>query len=296
MTRTTWILVAILLALIGVAVLVLQQPGEQSVSSQEGEFLATYDSAAIDRMDIVLRAESITLQKEGTAWMLTSPLRAPADARSIANAIGKGKSTRLSGLISSNPEKQSLFQVDSSGTLVRMYEKGTERAAFRIGKPGPGYTDTYVRREGAIGVYLADGMLTQIFGKPSRDWRDKAILSITPEAVRSVRFHYGDTTFSLQAQDSLWSVDGVPATEHVVRSFLSALSALQADEFVDTALTGIPPLVGMLDVDGTQLGFHRVPGDNMMTVITSRTTQVYRIYSWRGDQVLKRKNDFITGQ
>ena len=295
MTRATWILVAILLALVGVVVLVLQQPGEQSVSSQEGELLATYDSAAIDRMDVVLRTESITLQKEGTAWMLTAPLRAPADARSIESAIGKGKSTRLSSLISSNPEKQPLFQVDSNGTLVRMYEKGMERAAFRIGKPGPGYTDTYVRREGDTGVYLADGMLTQLFGKPSRDWRDKAILSVTPEAVRSVRFHYGDTTFSLQAQDSLWSVDGVPATEHVVQSFLSSLAALQADEFVDTALTVIPPLVGMLDVDGAQLGFHRVPGDNMITVITSRTTQVYRIYTWRGDQVLKRKNDFITG-
>lgn len=295
MTRTTWILVAILLVLAGAAVLVLQQPGELSVSSREGEVLAAYDSAAIDRMDIVTRTESISLQKEGSVWMLTAPLRAPADARSIQSAIGQGKTVRLSSLISSNPEKQALFQVDSTGTLIRMYEKGMERAAFRIGKPGPGYTDTYVRREGDAGVYLASGMLAQFFGKSSRDWRDKAILSLTPETIRSVRFHYGDTTFTLQAQDSLWSVDGVPAAEHTVRSFLSSLAAFQADEFVDTALTGIPPLVGMLDVDGTQLGFHRVPGDNMLTVITSRTTQVYRIYAWRADQVLKRKHDFITG-
>jgi len=296
MTRTTWILVAILLVLAGAVVLVLQQPGEQSVSSQDGDVLAAYDSAAIDRMDIITRTETISLQKEGSVWMLTAPLRAPADPRSVHSAIGQGKSIRLSSLISSNPEKQGLFQVDSSGTLVRIYERGTERAAFRIGKPGPAYTDTYVRREGDAGVYLATGMLAQFFGKPSRDWRDKAIFSSTPEAIRSVRFHYGDTSFTLQAQDSLWLVDGVPAAEHTVRSFLSSLGAFQADEFVDTALTGIPPLVGVLDVDGTQLGFHRVPGDNMITVITSRTTQVYRIYSWRADQLLKRKTDFVSGQ
>ena len=293
MTRSTWVLVAILLALVLAVVLVLQQPGEQSASPEEGDMLVTYDSAAIDRLDIASPAGSITIEKEGSTWMLTAPLRAVAASKSVLSAIGKARSLRMKSLVSSNPQKQGMFQVDSAGTLVRLYEKGTERAAFRVGKPGTTYTETYVRREGDNGVYLTDGMIGQTFSHTPRDWRDKAILSLTPETIRTVRFHYGDTTFTLSMQDSIWRVDGQPATEYVVRGFLSALASLQCDEFVDTTLSVIPPVVGMLDVDGVQVGFHRNPGGNMLTVITSRSMQVYEVYPWRAEQVLKRKKDFI---
>ncbi len=296
MTRSTWILVVILLLLVVAVVVVLRLPGEYSVSPGEGDLLFTYDSVSVDRIDIVAPTGNIELRKEGSGWMLTAPLRAPADIRGVEAAVGKGKSIKLSSLISSNPQKQELFQVDSTGTLVRIYGAGAERAAFWIGKPGSPATDTYVRREGDTDVFLAEGMLGHFFSKPVRDWRDKAILSLTPEAIHSVRFHYGDTTFTLSMQDTVWRVDDAPVKDDVVRSFLSSLATLQCDEFIDTPLPAIPPLLGVLDVDGVQLGFHLTPGNTMVTVITSRNTQVYEMYTWRAEQVLKRKKDFVAGQ
>jgi len=54
--------------------------------------------------------------------------------------------------------------------------------------------------------------------------------------------------------------------------------------------------VGMIDVDGIQIGFHRTPNAPMLTVITSRTPQIFEVYPWRAEQVLKRKKDFLTAQ
>ena len=294
MKRNTYILIGILAVLIIAAVLVLQRPGEQSVSADAGETLVAYDSTAIDRIEISSAAATTTLQREGNGWMMTAPLRVKADDAGIHQLLGKGKAISLKALISTNPQKQSVFQVDSNGTLVRMFEKGAQCAAFRIGKTGPSYTETYVRREGSHDVYLADGMLLSTFVKQPRDWRDKAILRLPMEGIKTVRYQYGDTTFTLAFQDSAWKVDGLPAAEQSVRNVLGSLAMFSADDFVDTTIAAPPPLTATIVLDGSQLRFHRDPLTNNYFVISSAGPQVYVIQSWHASQVLKRRNEFLT--
>jgi hypothetical protein len=294
MTRSTIFLLAILVALVGATVWVMQRPGEQSSSGENADVLVSYDSAAVDRMDVLASSGTVSLTREGDAWMIASPIRARADQRLVAAAIGQGRSLRLKTLVSSNPAKQQLFQIDSSSALVRMFAKGSEVAAFHVGKPGPTYTETYIRREGSKDVFLTDGMLSMVFAKPARDWRNKALLSLRPEDVRSVQFQFGDTTFALSRADSMWQVDGMPASEYVVRGFLASLTSMQCDDFIDTTLAAMPPREALLEVNGVQLAFHRKPGDAMYTVIASTGLQVYTMYAWRAEQVLKRRQDFVS--
>jgi hypothetical protein len=293
MKRNTYILIGILAVLILAAILVLQRPGEQSVSADAGEALVAYDSTAIDRIEISSAAAATTLQLEGNGWMMTAPLHVKADDAGIHQLLGKGKAISLKALVSSNPQKQSVFQVDTSGTLVRMFEKGTQRAAFRIGKNGPGYTETYVRREGSNDVFLADGMLVTYFVKQPRDWRDKAILRLPMEGMKNIRYQYGDTTFTLAFQDSAWKVDGLPPAEQPVRNVLGSLAMFSADDFVDTTITAPPPLTAVIDIEGSQLRFHRDPLTNNYFVISSVGPQVYVVQGWHAAQVLKRKNEFL---
>jgi hypothetical protein len=223
--------------------------------------------------------------------MVEEPITAPADEAAVGTAIGKGAGIRLKSLVSSNPEKQFLFQVDSSATLVRVFDHGTERAAFRIGKLGTSYRDTYVRRENSDDVYLADGVLTYVYAKPTRDWRDRTIFRTEQEAIQTVEFRYGDTTFTLMRQDTIWTVDGAEAAESTVRSFLTSLSNMQADGFVDSAAaTG--PLEAEIRVGSTQLQFLRAGADKVQ-VTSSATPQVFEIYNWRANQLLKRERDFL---
>lgn len=293
MKRSMWVLIGLLL-LLGVAVwLVLQKPGESSSTGVTEEKLVSYDSAAVDRMVLTSASGAVTLEKDGTRWMLTAPVRLPADEASVAAAIGKGASLTLKGIVSSNPQKQSVFQVDSTATLVRVFEKGTEKAAFRIGKLGSTYTETYVRREGSNDVYIADGMLTYVFSKPVRDWRDKTIFKTAQENIKSVRFQYGDTTFTLAFQDSVWRIDEQTAQDYTVRGLLGSLANLQADEFIDTTVTMMPPVSAVIDVEGVQLRFHLNKAGNYF-VESSRTQQLFEVQGWHAQQVLKRKKDLTS--
>ena len=291
MKRSFWILLAVLAILIIATVLVFQRPGETSSSGRLAVSLTQFDSAAIDRIEITSSSGDVTLIREGGRWMLQFPIRYPADESAVRAAVGKAGRMDLKSLVSSNPDNQHIFQVDPAGTLVRLFDRGAERAVFRVGKVGRSFRDTYVRREGSNDVYLADGILTHIFVRKPDDWRDKRIFAVEQDEIRNVRFQYGDTTFILSFQDSVWLVDESPANSATVTSFLSSVSTLRADTFIDTEIP-LPEPVAILDVDGVQTRFYLSDEENRYRIQTSLASQIFVLNSWRVSQVLKRKPDF----
>lgn len=292
MKQTTWILVGALVVLAVITFFVLRQPGETSASESSGVMLVSYDSASVDKIEVTAPGTSVTLEKQGNGWMVTAPLRCRADQSVVTAAVGKGKNIEVKNVASSNPEKQHLFQVDSAGTLIQMYAGGTAVAAFRVGKPGPSYMETYVRKEGSNDVFLAEGMFTYVFSHPAKDWRDKSIFKSEPELIRSVTYKYGDTTFTLAMKDSLWRLNGDSVSQTTVRTLLSSLANLQADDFVDSALSVAPKQIALVDVDGTQIRLCQGKTAGNYIVQTSQSPQWYEIQGWRANQVLKRKKDF----
>lgn len=292
MKRTTWILIGAVVVLAVIAFFVLRQPGETSSTESSGNMLVSYDSAAVDKVEINTSGNSVVLEKQGNGWMLASPIRYRADQNVVTGAVGKGKSIEVKSVVSSNPEKQKVFQVDSAGTLVQMYAGGNLLAAFRVGKPSQTYTETYVRKEGSNDVYLADGMFTYTFAHPSKDWRDKSIFKTDPDIIRSVTYRYGDTTFTLANKDSLWRVNGDSVKDQAsVRGVINSLANLQADDFVDSTLASAPKQVALIEVEGTQIRFCQGKGADTYLVQTSQSPQWYEIQGWRASQVLKRKKD-----
>jgi hypothetical protein len=295
MKRTLWLLVAVALLLLAGTYLVLQRPGERNVTGASGDLLVQYDSAAVDRMIISQPSGTVSLERDGGAWFVNGDRRFAADPALIATAIGRGKGIALKSLISSNPSKQSLFQVDSSGALVRVFERGEERAVFRIGKAGPSFTETYVRLESSNDVYLADGLFTYEFTRKPNEWRDHTILRILPDAVTRIAFRYGDTTVAIQRSDSVWFVDGTRAQERPIRLFLAACAGLAADDFIDTALAAFPPVRAQIDIDGTSLRFYGIEGAPTFIVQSSGAAQLFTVHAWRTQQLFLRKKDVTAG-
>jgi hypothetical protein len=293
MKRPLVVLALILLALVFIAIIVLQQPGEKSSSGLLGEKLVTYDSSAVDRLEIVSPSGEIVLSREAGKWMLKAPVEYRADEAAVTAAIGQGKSIELKSLVSDNPVKQGVFQVDSSGTMVRVFEHGTERAVFHVGKMSSSYTESYVRREGSNDVYLAEGILSYVFGRSAKEWRDKTIFKADRASITSVRFQYGDTTFTLTQQDSLWAIGGDRATATPVSALLGALSNFQTDDFLDSAVTLGPP-AALIETGGTQIQFYLATEGNKYTVKTSLSAQLFEVQGWKASQLLKRKKDFLS--
>ena len=291
MKRNTWILIALLVILVIFTLLVLQQPGEYSTTGSTGRKLVDYDSAAVNKMEIFSSNGHVVLEKDGDTWNLTSPIKYRVTEYMATHALGSGRNIELKSLVSSNPSKQDLFQVDSSGTLVKFYEKGTEKAAVRLGKATTSFTETYVRAEGSDDVYIADGMLASVYDRKPKEWRDKAIYHTSKESITDVRLHYGDTTVTVMFKDSLWTVDGDSIGEPT--SFLAALSKFDTEDFIDTTLANLPMLSASIEVNGAVLNFYFTRDTNKYYVQNSQSPQWFSVPLWKAKQVLKRKDDFF---
>jgi hypothetical protein len=196
-------------------------------------------------------------------------------------------------IVSNKPEKQSLFQVDSTGTVVRIFEKGAEKASFVIGKAGSGYSETYARLTNSDDVALVSGTMSSVFNRPVKEWRDRTILTVPKESIKEVTFLYGDTTFVLAFKDSTRMVGKDSTQDWVVNSLLSSLSNLQADDFVDTLLSPIPNISPQLSYGGTQISFSYVKAGDTYLVRSSTLPQWVEMQSGRAHQVLKRKKDLV---
>lgn len=293
MKRSTLLLIGILVALGVVTYIVLQRPGESSSDTSARQMLVNYDSSAVDRVEVTSGGSTVRLAQEGGIWMIVAPVHFRADQNAVRSAISRGRKIEVRGLVSTNPEKQGVFQVDSAGTLVKIFEHGTEKAAFRIGKPGTTYDETYARREGEGDVLVAEGPLAYLFVKAPKDWRDRTIFKTDRDRITSVRYRYGDTTFTLALLDSAWKVDTQPAAPAAVQNLLGTLSDYLANDFVDSAFVPAGPPSALVEVSGTQIRFYRSKDSGRFLVQSSADPQWYVVEPYRAQDLLKRKMDLV---
>ncbi len=293
MKRSFLYLIGVTVLLAIAAIVVMQKPGERSLEQSAGEPLVKYDSSGVDRIEIRSKDGNVTLVREGGKWMLTAPVRYPADEQAVTTAVGKGTAMRITALVSTNPAKRSIYSVDSSATLVHIYANNNLVAQFRVGKPTNTWTESYVRREGSDEVYSVEGLLNTTFAKSVNDWRNKSIFKADQSTITEVKFRFGDTTFVLAKRDSMNWVIGKDSTINTnVTSFLSTLTNFQTDEFVDSTVASLPKLTATIEVQGTQIRFFK-RDDGKYYVQTSASPQLFIVQEWRAGQLLKRKRDFV---
>jgi hypothetical protein len=121
------------------------------------------------------------LEKRDDVWVVTSEASYPADADAVKEMLDVAVGLSRKDMISSNPEKQADYQVDTTGVAVTIEDaQGKTRAAFIIGRLGPDYQSTYVREANSASVILAPGYLTQVFSRGKQSWQDKRIFNYEP--------------------------------------------------------------------------------------------------------------------
>jgi hypothetical protein len=291
MNRNTYILVGVLVVLVGVAFLVMQKPGERSSTGETGEFLASVDSLGVDKVEIKSPSSHIVLEKRGVEWFVQQPVSYRADQGNVASLIHEARVLEVKNIVSDKPEKHTVFQVDSTGTLVTFSEKGAEKASFILGKSGGSYSEVYARRSSTPEVLLVGGGSPYLFNRPVKEWRDRTVAATPRNAIKEIRFQYGDTTFVLAIKDSMWMVGKDSTQDWVVNNLISTLSNIQADDFVDTLITRPPKATAQISFAGTQITFFYVKQGDKYLVQSSSSPQWYEMQSWRANQILKRKKE-----
>ena len=253
MKRNTFILAGLFALLLIIAFLVLQKPGEQSANSASTGLMFKIDSLSVDKVEIKTPSSSLVLEKRGVDWFVAQPVNYKADQANVGQIIHQVKNLEIKNIVSSKPEKHSVFLVDKAGTQVTVYEKGVEKASFILGKMAGSYSESYARKLNSDDVFIVEGASSYMFNRPVKDWRDKTILATPKESIKEVQYQYGDTTFNIAFRDSAWYVGKDKALQSVVDGILSSLSSLQADDFNDSTIA--PQVTAMIAYAGAQLRF-----------------------------------------
>lgn len=293
MKKNTYTLLGILAVLVVVAIFLMNRPGETNISAENSSFLIPVDSLAVDKIELNSPKGKVTLEKKGSEWFLTDPVNYRADQASVASVINQSKHLIVKEIVSSNPGKQSIFQVDSTGTAVTIYQNGRQHAQFVVGKPGQNYSETYVRKERSNDVVVVQGALTYSFNKAAKDWRDKTVSNVPKETIKEIAYQYSGEKFSLVMKDSVWMIGNDKAKSAEVTSLLSAVSNIQADDFIDTTISPAPKIAATITVGGVQIRLSEAKEKDNYYAQTSNSPQWYELQGWRAKQILKHKKDLI---
>lgn len=287
MNRSTVILLLVLLTLGAITYFVLPFNEERESSYETMSPEIRIDSASVVKVRIIQPGKSITLENVGGKWMIVSPVQHPADANLVRQFIGKLSKFRVGSLISSNPNKQQLFQVDSSGTQLLIVDRAGNEVSMVVGKMGPSFTEVYFRMPDSRDVYLGEGIDTWSINKDVREWRDKSILSMPSEAVKEVSYTVGKRMYAFSHDSAGWK-SGEKNVD--MNPLLSTIANLRADDFVDSTIA-LPPRAATIALTGnetTSLSLHPIlPDSSKYYLHSSRSPQLYVVSKWTAQQLMK---------
>lgn len=290
MNRSTKILIGLLVLLVVVAYFLLPSGKERETSYKPAELNLAIDSASIVKIDIQRQGKSVILENDGGKWMVTFPNRYTADASAITHLVGSVRKLKVGSPISSNPDKQSIFQVDSTGTRLTLTDRSGKSSSLIVGKTGPSYSEVYFRLADSKDVYLGEGLDTWKINQELKDWRDKKIFSVSPDSVKELTLTHKKKTFALHRDSTTWKSGTDTVATNVMASMLNTLSNLNANDFVDTLYQPKtqPFIVKVHTGEETSLSFFPQPPDSSNYFVqTSQSSQGFIINKWTVQELMK---------
>lgn len=239
--RRMAVLGGILVVLIGLWYMQRQQ--QKSIIVSEPAATWSVDPARVTMLEITKPdGEVVELARRTGSWKLVRPLEYPANEQVVTTTLGLLENLELADVISTNPDNQSTYQVDSTGTRIVARAGDEVLLSAIVGKNSPDYSHTYVRQTGANEVYRAVGVLTYNFNKPVNDWRDKTILALDQQSISRVTLEYPKekATVVLARADSIWTVqagagEAQTADSLSVANLLRTASTLKTASFASAA-------------------------------------------------------------
>jgi hypothetical protein len=237
----------LLIALIVFAsvILLFENPFENKAKKTRGKASPLFPGLKIEQVKKIVVKKgntTTTLEKRDHLWYLLDKEDYPADPTIIEGVLKKIKDFKKINLASRKKDKHSLFEVkEGIGIEVSLYgSEKKELARFLMGKNGPDFLSTYIRKADADDVYLYDDYLRADFDKQKNNWRDKTILAFNPNEVATLTISkvkeketivlLKDTQGNWQLEEPISSLAENPAIEKILTTLGSLKAADLADE------------------------------------------------------------------
>lgn len=233
------------LRLIGVLVVlvtlyfVVDFTGNKGKSKSTKSELVSLDTDAVTQININAKGKEVALDKKEGNWKikLSDGQWVPATESSVNSALKALSEIKPARLASKKQEKWKDYQVDSSGTVVKIYEGSKLALDIVLGRftmEGQRKYSTFVRLSEEEEVYNVKDFMS--FSVPSEinSYRDKVLAKVERDSISQLQFNYpSDSSFVLSKQGDFWSIADEHADSTSVSKYLGTLSSLTSSKFYD---------------------------------------------------------------
>ena len=310
MKKSVFILGGIFLLFVIVYFLLIQKE-KKTFAPVKAESFLTLDSARVDKIQFRKFDTKMVFQKIDENWFMTEPDSFRADEDAIGQLLNAANHLEVGEMISSNPEKQSFFQVDNfTGTTISFFTKTGLQASLVVGKTSKDPLHTYLRKASSNEVYLGSGLFSSIAQRNVEEWKDRSIFAFDTKQIQTLEFSSKDGKFKLTRSDSLWNLSLYPyrettkAKEAAANDYLLTLSNIKGDEMAKRAEIarldfGKPEFeLTVVLVDGRKVRLFvttAYAGGDRYYAKTDAAVNVFVLYEYTFKRLNKKPSDFQSG-
>ena len=305
-TKQLLILGAIFVVL-AIIIFIFENPFGQSEYEKKVEtampLFPSFTAEQVVKIEITASSETTTLSKQNDSWVVASMDNYPTDSEGVAELLSKVTEFKNTQRVSNNPDKQSEFEVDSTGVEAKLMDtNGEVLAHLFVGKTTPGFLSSYVRPADSNEVYVAQGYLQSVFDKGTRTWKDRTIFNFNKGIVTQLNIVSPEETVELRldAAGAWQMLKPVAAAAKMteIDTLLTTFSELDTDDFAaatdDLAEYGLDTPQSTISAvlnDGTTATLHvGKEEEGKLYVKRDDTDTIFRLFKSNVDQLIKKSD------
>lgn len=232
--RNTLLIAAVFLALAGYLYFV-EQPRHQEEA--QAKKLLQFPPDAVSEVTLTYPDRQIVLKKTAAGWRLQKPLDVAADQSAVSNLVHAVADAEVKRTLAGEAEALDVYGLDKPDVIVSLsLADGKPLPAVRVGKAAPVGFSAYAMLEGSSEVKIVPSVFQTGMKREVKDLRDKTIIDFKDEEVQAIEIVTPQSTVGLARDGAGWRIDKprtLKADAAEVRSFLSSLRGVRAEDFVD---------------------------------------------------------------
>ena len=295
MKRSTYFVLGGIALVLIVAYYFVRPTQREEATYQAPDIQLSLNIAKVVKVEIERNREYMRMERLQGFWKITEPIHYTVDDEAIYKLLEGMARFKLLGLVSSNTQKQDMFQVGEKGTKLTVTYDDGKSATLIIGKAGPTPKQVYVRPVSSTSVYLARGLVPTIVNLELREWRQRTIYRTDPLNIKLLSVRDEERKFTVRKDKNKWISGGKVVPGKIIQPPLSTLCYLRAEDFVDTAfiLTSSPRFsVEMLANELIRLEFY-IRGQQSL-LKTSLSPGIYIVNKSITDELTKLADELVT--
>jgi hypothetical protein len=204
----------------------------------ENKKLFAFDKETVTEVLLTYPDRSLHLKRDADGqWQITQPLQVKADESTVDNLINAIVDTEIKRTLDEPQQDLSLYGLNAPVVKLQITLKdGKTLPILSIGKDTPVGFSVYVQKENDSKILLAPQSFRIGMQKEVRDVRDRTIIDFNVEEVTQIEIHGPDKNILLSKADAGWTLEkplGANADDTEVRTFLSSLRAVRAQDFLE---------------------------------------------------------------